>query len=236
MDDKVWTPTRQSNATRAFMSVLRLRSLAWGWVDAPALARWWVIDSTCDIDVQMLALHYDQMLNKPEVAFLVAQPGLLPRPAWTLFKIPVKSSLIFDWIGRRQFDKRSSPDYPAASVTSGTPWRQGLLRLKRWPNPARYGNTLDLIVACSRLLGAPATYAQVLTWGVAAPLLDRMLQDAFREGLLDISNLSRMPFSRNQSGASAPVTTWPGFNPAQTPADTSRWNLIKQLLGKFSFK
>ncbi|MDR2837741.1 MAG: hypothetical protein LBV49_04105 [Azonexus sp.] len=226
MNGRIWTPSRQSNAVRAFMAVLRMDSPLWDWADSPALASWWVIDSACGIDVTALTSYYDQMPGKPEVAFLAAQPGSLPHPAWTLFKPPVKSSLIFDWIKQRQPAGPPPVDRPTPSFAPAMPWRHGLLRLKRWPNPARYDNSLEFTVACSRLLGAPATYAQILEWGIAAPLLDRILQDALAEGLLDISDPSPAAAAIRPEKDAA----------AATDADTSRWGLIKRLLGKFSLK
>ncbi|HNT38447.1 MAG TPA: hypothetical protein PKO45_04930 [Rubrivivax sp.] len=245
----VWTPTRESASTMAFMSTLRLHSTAWHWVDAPGQARWWVIDAGAyDDPTALTALtdDYDRMPWKPHVAFLAAQLSQLPRPSWTFFKPPVKSGLVFNWIrphgGQDAFGVSARPHAATVPAGEAPPWRQGLLRLRRWPNMSRYGNTLELTVACSRLLAAPASYEQLLQGAVPAPLLDRLLADAHEAGMLQLEPLvhgkaAATPAARAPAPESIPGPT-PERSiapPAELPAgERSRWDLVKRLLGKFA--
>ena len=221
MNDSVWTPTRESPGVRAFMATMRLHSTNWQWTEQADQARWWVIDASAGIDLTELLKHHDRMAEKPSVAFLANQLSQLPRPAWTFFKPPVQAGLIFNWI-RPHVTTSSAPTQPGPAHDR-QPWRHGLLRLRRWPNVSRYGNTLELTVACSRLLAAPASYEEVLGWNVPPAVLDPLLADAHRQGLL-----------QHEPGA-APATTATRDAPiAETAAERSRWDLIKRLLGKFS--
>jgi hypothetical protein len=211
------------------MATLRLQSSAWDWAgDAPEQAPWWVIDSSCDVDLHGLASRYDQLQRKPQVAFLAVQMAQLPRAAWAFFKPPVISGLVFNWIRASRLDERPAAHPPAALAMAAAPWRQGLLRLKKWPNVARYGDQLHLTVACSRLLVAPATYAEMLEWKVPIPLLDRMLQDTLEHGQLEIAAAPVEP------AAAAPKES--GAAPLTHPADAARWDLVKRLIKKFTFK
>lgn len=260
----VWTPTRESASTLAFMATLRLHSSSWHWVDLPGQARWWIVDAAACADLPALLDRYDELDEKPSVAFLCGQMSELPRPAWTFFKPPVKSGLIFSWI-RPQVGPTTQA--PAAALlldaeAAPAPWHQGLLRLRRWPNIGRYGNTLELTVACSRLLTAPVAYREVLQWSVPAPLLDRLLADAHREGLLQIiprveeppAPAQAMPTATiigeaaaggaiaSTAAAAAPALTsatisrgpGAGVEAGTAAAEPSRWDLIKRLLGRFS--
>jgi hypothetical protein len=229
----LWSPTRQTIPTRVFMSTLHLHSPAWSWVDTPETAPWWVIDATRVTDIQSLVQQYEQLRHKPKVAFLALHIGQLPHADWQFFKPPLESGKVFNWIGHtpRQAERPMAVSArPATSATTSAPWRQGLLRLTRWPNVARYhtaAGALELTGACSRLLATPATYAQVLEWGAPAELLDRMLQDALENGLLTISVVESAA-ARQSSGRATP---------AVAPADASRWDLVKRLLvKKFSFR
>ena len=246
MSASVWTPTRESASTLAFMSTLRLHSRAWQWVDAPEQARWWVVDAGAHEDLGALAAHYDRLPEKPRVAFLAAQLNQLPRPSWTFFKPPVKSGLVFNWV--RPHEGRSGAAVPgkstlraavstpaAAPVAAGEapPWRQGVLRLRRWPNMSRYGNTLELTVACSRLLAAPASYAQLLQWSVPAPLLDRLRADAHEAGLLQLEAVAP-DAAAAASSVAMPQASAAAAEPAAAGGERSRWDLVKRLLGKFT--
>lgn len=226
MNDSVWTPSRDSAGTRAFMATLRLHSTDWHWTERAEQARWWIIDAAAEADLPALLTHYGQLADKPRVAFLAAQLSQLPHPAWTFFKPPVQSGLIFNWV-RPHVGVAPAAVAPAPRSAAGPerPWRQGLLRLRRWPNVSRYGNALELTVACSRLLAAPATYEQVLQWQVPAALLDELLADAHAQGLLQIEPPS----------ATGPVPA-PAIAsiPPDTPAERSRWDLVKRLLGRFA--
>lgn len=252
MSGTVWAPARESASTLAFMATLRLHSSAWQWVDAPQHAQWWVIDAAALADAQALAAWaalYDRLDHAPRVAFLAAQMAELPRPAWTFFKPPVKSGLIFNWVRPRQTAQVAIAQ-AAASSAAAMPWRHGLLHLRRWPNISRYGNTLELTVACSRLLAAPADYEQVLQWSVPAPLLDQLLSDAHREGLLHIASPAAPAPTVMQAAAVAVgvapapdrVSPAPATGPAQPASGTapeaerSRWDLVKRLLGKFAIR
>ncbi|ODU09847.1 MAG: hypothetical protein ABS84_07100 [Rubrivivax sp. SCN 71-131] len=234
MNATLWTPTRESASTLAFMSTLRLHSSDWQWVDAPEQARWWVIDAGAHEDLPALATLYDRLPEKPQVAFLAAQLSQLPRPSWAFFKPPVKSGLVFNWIRPHEASRSG-----AATAGASHPWRQGRLRLRRWPNMSRYGNTLELTVACSRLLAAPASYEQMLQWQVPAPLLERLLADAHESGLLQFESGARA------AAASSPAIQAPEVQPSTPPTgaavtaaaaggEHSRWDLVKRLLGKFA--
>lgn len=223
MNDSLWTPTRDSAAARAFMATLRLHSVSWEWAEQAEQARWWVLDARAIADLPALLECYGRMPVKPRVAFLAAQLSALPCPAWTFFKPPVQSGLIFNWIRPHIASAAVPPD--AAPDHAHPPWRHGLMRLRRWPNVSRYGNALELTVACSRLLTAPASYEQVLQWNVPAPLLDQLLADTHRQGLLLLE----------QGTAPAPVSLDAPDAPAvQASGERSRWDLIKRLLGKFA--
>lgn len=247
MSGSIWSPTRESASTLAFMATLRLHSPAWEWADTPHQARWWLVDATSgQVDsstLAALATHYDGLTEKPRVAFLAAQLGQLPRPSWTFFKPPVKSGLIFNWVrppaaavavvaaAAAAAAAEASTAVPrAAAAAALPPWRQGQLRLRRWPNISRYGNRLELTVACSRLLSAPASYEQVLQWSVPAELLDRLLADALRDGLLHIEGeaapAAALPLARATAGLAAAVApavhASPGVPKAQG-APSARW-------------
>lgn len=249
MSSTVFAPARESASTLAFMATLRLHSSAWQWVESPQQARWWVIDAAACADLPALVALYDRLEPVPRVAFLAAQLSELPRPAWTFFKPPVKSGLIFNWV-RPRASAQVAIAQAAASSAAAMPWRHGLLHLRRWPNISRYGNTLELTVACSRLLAAPADYEQVLQWSVPAPLLDQLLADAHREGLLHIAAPPAPAVAREQAqavaarpppapgvAATATATVAAQAAAATAPeAERSRWDLVKRLLGKFAFK
>jgi hypothetical protein len=146
----------------------------------------------------------------------------MPRSVWAFFKPPVHSSVIFNWVeaARRRHERQQALRADSALL------RQGLLRLKTWPNVARYaplGSALVLTMACSRLLAAPATYAQVLKWGVPAQLLDVVMRDALAQGLLVVVPVEPAAAGRKEISAPPPV-------------DASRWDLVKRLVRKFSFK
>lgn len=224
MNDSVWTPSRDSAGARAFMATLRLHSTDWHWIERAEQARWWVIDAAAGVDLPALLAHYGQLADKPRVAFLTGQLSQLPHPAWTFFKPPVQSGLIFNWV-RPHVSAAPTAAAPTAPPAAGLehPWRQGLLRLGKWPNVSRYGNALELTVACSRLLAAPATYEQVLQWQVPAALLDELLADAHAQGLLQIEPAT----GPGPAPANASI-------PPDTPAERSRWDLVKRLLGRFS--
>lgn len=226
MNDSVWTPARESAGVRAFMATLRLHSMQWHWEELPERAGWWIIDASAGPDVPALLQRYEQLVEKPRVAFLTPQLMQLPHPAWTFFKPPVQSGLIFNWI---RPDRASTAPARAAAVVDTDmpqPWRHGLVGLRRWPNVNRYGGALGLTVACSRMLAAPTRFDQLLHGGdVSEASLDALLADAHAQGLLIIEPFTPAVDTR-------PATATPP--PATTEREHSRWDLVRRLLGKFA--
>ena len=231
------------------MSVLRLDAPDWVWVDAPAQAGWWLIDASFNPDLEAIVGFYDALPEKPQVALLAARMNQLPRPSWTFFKPPVSSGMIFNWVqpmrtritaplaepvDERSAVENATPLQLAASPHVQQPWKQGLLRLRKWPNVARYGHILELTVACSRLLAAPATYHQVLQWNVPVNALDRMLADAHLQGMLEFESGPAPSVIPDLAETLSHTDLSPTATDSTPEATFSRWDLVRRLLGRFS--
>lgn len=210
------------------MAALRLMQVPWQWAQDSEQAAWWIVDSSAGSDVAALAARYDQLERKPKVAFLAGHMKDLPRTSWAFFQRPVRSAIIHNWV------RPHVGEHGVASISGALPearpdWRQGWLRLRKWPNVSRYGNRLELTIACSRMLAAPMSYAQVVELGISESLLDQLLADAHRDGLLQFSGDTP---AQREDGSDGPGAGAPGRASGERP----RWNLIDRLLSRFSAK
>ncbi len=222
----VWASDRDTDASRAFMSALRLRPERWTWVDRPEKAGWWVVDGTIARDRgSLIDLH--ARCDQPRVAFLAQNLVDLPHPGWTYFRTPLRVPVLFKWLDsqlarRRHFDGAVEAPGLAASAPDA-PWRRHRFRLRQWPNVSRYGDTLEIATTCAQLLRQPHDVAAALAHGIAHDVLERLLADAHAAGnlILDAETLPQAPLP-------AVVVE------ASDAGGAHRWGLITRVLRRFS--
>lgn len=174
---KVWVSSLRWQAVRVLARQIQVADVDFAWALAPDEASVWIIDGTAVDAGADLSTHYVRLLHRPRVAYLVATPTATPpHPDWTLFTPPVDDGEVERWLG--------------LACAAEQPWRNGLLRLRQWPNLARYGvhgRDGRLIAACMQLLAAPIGYQTLLADGVTAAALDTLLADAWASGLLAVN-------------------------------------------------
>lgn len=217
----VWKGEQDSNTLRAFMAALKLHSTHWHWAPDARSARWWVIDDISGADTHAAATAlYGKLAQKPRVAFLSRQMMRLPVPGWTFFKVPLETQQLFNWLDA-QF-RAMEPERAQPQVD----WAGSMILLTRWPNMARYGTQLELVLACSKLLAGWTAYEELLSApGVSREQLDTLLQEARDDGILQ----------QMRHHAKAPAAR-PGHHPKQPPMEGRRAGLIRRLLDRFAFK
>lgn len=216
----VWSPHRDSHSVLSFKAMLRLRLEPWTWQEHANQASWWVVDGTRSIPQELTAALYREKANSPTHGALLAPDwSAVQDPVWTFFKAPLQVNLVYRWI------EACRQQHAQVSSLSG---RQ--LKLKRWPNMTRYtadisvADSIQLTVACSRLLGEWTSYEQVLALVNQSEALDALLADAQREGILEIAS------------DAPPVTPSPPSVAPQpdAPKDRGAWALVKSLIKKFT--
>lgn len=217
----IWKGEQDSNALRAFMAALKLHSTHWHWAPNARSARWWVIDDVGGTDThEATTALYGKLAQKPRVAFLSRQMVRLPVPGWTFFKVPLETQQLFHWLDAQFRDMESEQARPRAD------WAGSMILLTRWPNMARYGTQLELVLACSKLLAGWTAYDELLgTPGVSREQLDTLLQEARDNGILQ---QSRTPTPAHATGRSR--------HPGRSAMEGRRTGLIRRLLDRFAFK
>lgn len=220
----LWSPHREENSVRAFKALLGLRpDELWTWHTEAQSASLWVVDgSQGGLSELTAALHQKKRKGTVHGALLAADWSAVKDPVWTFFKIPLQVSHIYRWIDTAlPALGRNAPD-----------WAGQRLRLKRWPNMSRYGSnadanaavsmadSLELTVACARMLKDWATYEELLTLIQNPQALSVLLADAVQDGILD--TLPSGPEISLTVAAAPP-----------SPDDQGTWSLVKRLIQKF---
>lgn len=220
----VWAPSLSWRPVREFARVIQLADVDFALGRSGANASVWIVDGANRGTDPQLLNHYSRLLHRPRVAFLVNDPASrVPHDEWTRFTVPVEASEVHHWLGLS----------PAAVDTAGAglgsdadaPWRHGRIRLKQWPNLARYGRygaDGGLVAACMKLLQASSDYRTLLADGVRPEGLDALLADTWRSGLLTVDPAS------SRDGAAAPMDV-----PARSAAgDPRRTSLFEHIRGR----
>lgn len=217
----VWSPHRDSNSIRAFKAALSLRSEPWRWYDDRQQASWWVIDGT-QTTLGSLNSALEQQKKNGTVQTVVLAPSWshIEDPVWTFFKVPLNIKLVYGWI-----DRCLQPYLPPPA-----PLARQHFKLKRWPNLTHYtadsspADAVHLTLACARLLENWRSYDEILAVAHNAVLLDRLLSDARRDGILETG-------SPVLACGSTPA---PGFLKTKILDKPDAWSLVKRLLSKFT--
>lgn len=205
----IWTPSRNLSAVRDFIKALHELAIDVSWADFPEDANLWVIDGSVFASDPEYVRRYAAHKKPPRVAYLAHRFSDLPHAAWTFFKMPFANpQLIRQWLaspsGSMPALREAALDAEHAESPADHPWRRGTLRLKRWPNMARYGHEgrdVYLIAACLQLLKSPTSYRSLLDIGARPELLDRLLDDAWASKMLEIRAVS--PARRRDAAAAA---------------------------------
>ncbi len=215
----VWSPHRDSHSVLSFKAMLGLRVEPWTWQDHAQQAAWWIIDGTRQIPEDLTAALYREKASSPTHGALLAPDwSAVQDPVWTFFKAPLQVNLVYRWI-----DACRQQNVHLSSLSG----RQ--LKLRRWPNMTRYtaniavADSIQLTVACARLLGEWTSYEQVIALVTQPKALDALLADAQREGILDIAPET---FAVN-----APISAQPK---PTTLKERGAWSLVKSLIKKFT--
>ena len=219
----LWSPHREENSVRAFKALLGLRpDELWTWHDQAQSASLWVVDgSRSTLPELTAALHQQKAKGPVHAALLAPDWSAVKDPIWTFFKTPLQVSHIYRWVDS------SLPLLPRASAGATSMLGQRL-RLKRWPNMSRYASSasvadsMELTVACAKMLKDWANYDEVLGMVRNATALELLLSDALQDGILELSPASV-----------APSPTRVGHAPLVSPDDPGTWSLVKRLIQKF---
>lgn len=217
----VWSPHRDSNSIRAFKAALSLRPEPWRWYDDKQQASWWVIDGT-QITLGSLNSALEQQKKNGMVQTIVLAPSwnYIEDPVWTFFKVPLNVKLVYGWIDRCL----------SLSTPLSTSLADQYFKLQRWPNLTNYTvgsspvDAVHLTLACARLLENWRSYEEVLAIAHNATLLDRLLSDARRDGILKTESLA----------PACDSPSIPHFLKPKIPEKPDAWALVKRLLSKFT--
>lgn len=222
----IWKGEQDSNTIRAFMAALKLHSAHWHWAPDASSAKWWVVDDISDpSEHDATTSIYRSLPRKPHVAFLSRQLIRLPVPGWTFFKMPLETQQLFNWLDA-QF-RAMEPEQ--ARAQPGADWAGSMILLTRWPNMARYGKQLELVLACSKLLADWTAYDELVhSTGVSQQQLDTLLLEARDSGIL--KQMRHRPVGAPTAAAA------PGGHHNDTAIQGRRVGLIRRLLDRFSFK
>jgi len=214
----VWSPTRDLNSVIAFKAALGLRPERWVWVDDPQVARWWVVDAKHS-GIEDLSQGLRDANEGGDVvhgALLAPNWSAIKDPIWTFLKTPLQINIVFKWIdGCLLKHGRRNDRF------------QGRMRLTRWPNMSKYsggnaGAGMQITLACATLLRGWANYGQLLSLTTEHEMLDAMLGDAQKNGILEFEA---------RAGSSAGQETAPQAAEVEKPG---AWNLVKRLIKKFT--
>jgi len=211
----VWSPHRDSGGVTAYMALMKLRPERWVWCDQAVQASWWVVDGTRS-DLAAVTGHLKALQPHRTTfgAYLANDWLSVPDPVWTFFKTPLQSQQIFKWLdsGLPRLTQRDAS------------WAGCRLRLRRWPNLAKYAPQLDiaerlkLTMACANLLEGWVHYETLVPRFRDTDLLHSVLDDAANSAILEVSE---------------PAFYLP---PAPEPARRSGagWSIFKSLLRRFA--
>jgi len=223
----IWSPHRNANCVNAFKAMLGLRAEQWVWSDQADQAHWWIIDGTrSDCGDHTEALRQKRGQSNLHAAILAPDWSAVKDPIWTFFKVPLQVSLVYRWIDASQPKRACLP----ISMTG----RQ--LKLQRWPNMARYtglvgmSESMQLTVACSRLLQGWASYEEVQSMVIVPSALDVVLRDAHEAGILELTPIETLSSTPSGFGLLLP----PDLAANRASPERGAWSLVKRLLQKFS--
>ena len=234
---KVWSPHRHTNTVLAFMSVMRMSNHQWQWEDSHENADCWILNGAYflqEADSMQVQQLYESSLHKPYVAYIAKEFSGLKCRDWSLFKLPVAWNLVLRWANSitssKDIGEKLISELKSNSPVTSSTWRGHYVGLRGWPNMARYTGEMQLTIACSRLLITPASFEEIVTWGVKPEVLENFLNDAEKNGQLIVKNSA-------QSGAmqATSTTTSSKISNPSSPAGNngSSAGLLKRLMGRF---
>lgn len=230
--------------------MLSLRHERWVWHMEPTHASWWVVDGTRESLPELTVALHQAKVHAPLWGVLLAPDwSSVKDPVWTFFKVPLQFNQVYRWLD-------ACHPQSAAPVN---PFAGQRLKLRRWPNMSRYGNdthiadSMQLTVACARLLREPVDYDEARTLVHDTTVLDTLLRDALQDGILELTPATpgTAPVTHSVTAAATSAVTPPVLPTAHPPAphhpphadaswrpagsdDRSAWSLVKRLIQKFT--
>ncbi|PID77055.1 MAG: hypothetical protein CSB24_03500 [Deltaproteobacteria bacterium] len=197
MERSIWVNDRGSVRVRAFLSVLDFlkKNGSWQVVDSREDGQLWVLDGRA-ADLHELWRASTGMPARPYLV-VIDPPEHFSRPGVKLLKMPLRAREVMEilndentWQVRSGGIKAGLED-GLAKPAAGSSWRKKRFRLKVWPNVAKYGkeNRLAVTITASKLLRSFHDYNSVQQWGLAPPVLDAFLDDAYRFSMLEVKEL-----------------------------------------------
>lgn len=224
----VWSNNTLSSVIIAFKSLVHVQFPTWEWTDASEKAGLWCLDLTAP-DIEQVVANYQNCKGpKPKVIFLSREFAVSPVSDWVYFRCPVNPNVLNAWVRANGFevageggDASSANEVSAADI--GT-WRTRAFRLLTWPNTTDYSDSPNIVFACGALMRDWHTEAVIGTLGVDVEILEKLLDDAEREGNITYKNLTL------DVEIDSLFSDLPEKKPTQVKS-TGMWGRLKGLIG-----
>lgn len=224
----VWSNSTSSSAIIAFKSLMHVQFPKWEWADASEKAGLWCLDLTAS-DIEQVVANYQNCKDpKPKVIFLSREFAVSPVSDWVYFRCPVNPNVLNAWVKANGFDvgaddEKASSGNALPSADTGT-WRARAFRLLTWPNTTDYSDSPNIVFACGALMRDWHTEAMIGTLGVDVEVLEKLLDDAEREGNIMYKNVT-LDVEINSLFSDLPK------NESTQAKSTGMWGRLKGLIG-----
>lgn len=181
----IWFYDYDAQPSMLYRSAMILRQEKWQYVQHKQDAKWWVVYApTKAIEQEIMAL-YKQQSVKPIMVILKDEGRSEYHPSWAVLRMPLNYVTFFKWLdelagqlsngelssGELSTELNAEPQNMPSDVDDSKnfeqeSWYSEPFRLSRWPNVARFGDDMKVVLFCSKMLRGFCTREQLVALGM----------------------------------------------------------------------
>lgn len=196
----IWFSDYDAKPSLLYRSAMTLRDETWQHKASIENAKWWILYQPDQQTKQDIMARYKAVeTDRPIVVILEDEGRTEFHKSWAVLRMPLNYVLFFQWLDNLLLkiqhgdasalthdfsDDDRSGNSVAHDLVEQATWLHSRFRLTSWPNVARFGDDLKVVLYCSKMVRGYCSHAQLINMGMNEDQLSNLLTFAETKGLV----------------------------------------------------
>lgn len=232
----IWFSDYDAKPSLLYRSAMTLRDEAWEPRASIENAKWWVLYQPDQRTKQDIMARYTAVeTDRPIIVILEDEGRSEFHKSWAVLRMPLNYVLFFQWLDglmlkiqqggaaslTHDFSDDEKADHTSAyALPEENAWLYHRFRLTSWPNVARFGDDMKIVLYCSKMVRGYCSFNQLIRLGISDEQLTNILAFSDAQGFIDYELADNTPANRRAPTTTNTKSNFPN-NPTEKPLETS---------------